>query len=154
MSKVSLVSQWIVPDRRGIVHYRDGTYLIDLSSSLDAKFWNNKSSPMLGDSSAPTAATEPSSSKQTPHQGLTPSLSTSGRKAHVSVAGGEALPFERARYSEMLPTDNDLKNPMANVNAFSGIFDEFGQDMNFDNLNLDLGLDQGWNLNWSDVKLE
>ena len=35
------------------------------------------------------------------------------------------------------------------LNAFSGLFDDFGQYM-WPNRNIDLGLDQGWNLNWSD----
>jgi hypothetical protein len=35
------------------------------------------------------------------------------------------------------------------VNAFSGLFDDFGQYM-WPNPNVDLGLDQGWNLNWYD----
>lgn len=120
-----------------------GAITVGPGSKLLRKFWDNMSNPMLGDSSAPTAATEPSSSEQIPNQGFNSPLSTSGGTAHVNVAS-EALHFERAGYSEMLPTDNDLKNPMADLNAFSGIFDEFGQDMSFDNLNFDLGLDQGW----------
>jgi hypothetical protein len=35
------------------------------------------------------------------------------------------------------------------LNAFSGLFDDFGQYM-WPNHSIDLGLDQGWNLNWSD----
>ncbi|KAJ5620665.1 hypothetical protein N7510_004649 [Penicillium lagena] len=128
-----------------------GTVTVGPGSKLLRKFWDNMSGPMLGASSAPIAATEPSPSKQTPHQGFTPPLSTSGGTAQINAASGEALNFERAGYTEMLPTDNDLRNPMVDLNAFSGMFDEFGQDMSFDNLNLDLGLDQGWNLNWSDV---
>ena len=35
------------------------------------------------------------------------------------------------------------------LNAFSGLFDDFGQYM-WPNSNVDLGLDQGWDLNWFD----
>ncbi|CAG7975280.1 unnamed protein product [Penicillium salamii] len=35
------------------------------------------------------------------------------------------------------------------MNAFSGLFDDFGQYM-WPNPNVDLGLDQGWDLNWLD----
>ncbi|KAJ5832144.1 hypothetical protein N7474_000455 [Penicillium riverlandense] len=127
-----------------------GTITVGPGSKLLRKFWNNMSGPMLGDSSAPIAATERSSSEQTPNRAFTPPLSTSDGTAQVNGTS-EALNFERAGYSEMLPSDNDLKNPMVDLNAFSGIFDELGQDMSLDNLNLDLGLDQGWDLNWSDV---
>ncbi|KAJ5771201.1 uncharacterized protein N7511_003252 [Penicillium nucicola] len=43
-------------------------------------------------------------------------------------------------------------NPFAGleVNAFSGLFDDFGQYM-WPNPSVDLGLDQGWNLNWYDA---
>lgn len=42
-------------------------------------------------------------------------------------------------------------NTFANLdtNAFTGLFDDFGQ-YTWPNSNMDLGLDQGWNLNWFD----
>jgi hypothetical protein len=50
-----------------------------------------------------------------------------------------------------VPQSEAQANPYvgAELNAFSGLFDDFGQYM-WPSPNVDLGLDQGWNLNWFD----
>lgn len=50
-----------------------------------------------------------------------------------------------------LPRGETATNPRVGleVNAFSGLFNDFGHYM-WPNPIVDLGLDQGWNLNWSD----
>jgi hypothetical protein len=50
-----------------------------------------------------------------------------------------------------VPRSDASTNPYVGMelNAFSGLFDDFGQYM-WPNPNVDLGLDQGWDLNWLD----
>ncbi|KAJ5627896.1 hypothetical protein N7490_010124 [Penicillium lividum] len=97
---------------------------------------------------------EPSTSSQkTPSQPYTPPLSdpdcasTVTNNSHTPVAGvtGGYSSQPLSAHDEMTP------NSFAGleVHAFSGLFDDIGRYM-FPTPNVDIGLDQGWNLDWSD----
>ncbi|KAJ5091654.1 hypothetical protein NUU61_006524 [Penicillium alfredii] len=108
----------------------------------------------------PATNTTPSSSssKPSPHQLYTPPMSDLDGAATASaesVSGSSTLApnFGDVGYTNETWTQREdgSTNPFVGleVNAFSGLFDDFGQYM-WPNLNVDLGLDQGWNLNWSE----
>ncbi|KAJ5752973.1 hypothetical protein N7520_009890 [Penicillium odoratum] len=97
---------------------------------------------------------EPSTSSQkTPSQLYTPPLSdpdcasTVTNNSHTPVAG-----VTGGYRSQPLPANDEMTpNSVAGleVHAFSGLFDDIGRYM-FPTPNVDIGLDQGWNLDWSD----
>ncbi|KAJ6022636.1 hypothetical protein N7499_007951 [Penicillium canescens] len=103
-----------------------------------------------------TAGTEASCPRQHPSVPYTPPISdpegpsTTNTEAldddNLTPSLGPGYPDE-----SWLPRGEPPGNPFVGleVNAFSGLFDDFGQYM-WPNPNVDLGLDQGWNLNWYD----
>jgi hypothetical protein len=108
-------------------------------------------------SAAPDALeTEATCSGKCSNQLYTPPMSDpeSAPTANTAaVNGGGFTPTMGPGYPDesWLPRSEAATNPLAGleVNAFSGLFDDFGQYM-WPNPIVDLGLDQGWNLNWSD----
>ncbi|KAJ5773508.1 hypothetical protein N7457_008404 [Penicillium paradoxum] len=103
-----------------------------------------------------TPETEASCSAQYPGQLYTPpmsdpeSASTTNSNAlngsHTTSTMGPGYPDE-----SWLPRNETAPSSLVGleVNAFSGLFDDFGQYM-WPTPVVDLGLDQGWNLNWFD----
>ncbi|KAJ5130719.1 uncharacterized protein N7515_006758 [Penicillium bovifimosum] len=106
---------------------------------------------------APDApGTEATCSGQCSSQLYTPPMSDpeSATTSTAALDGGGFTPTMAGYPDESwLPRSEAATNPLAGleVNAFSGLFDDFGQYMwpNGSNPIVDLGLDQGWNLNWS-----
>lgn len=103
-----------------------------------------------------TTGTETSCPGQCPSQLYTPPMSDpeSAPTANSNVLDGASLtPTMAPGYPDesWLSRSETGTNPHVGLelNAFSGLFDDFGQYM-WPNHNVDLGLDQGWNLNWSD----
>ncbi|KAJ6187960.1 hypothetical protein N7519_002868 [Penicillium mononematosum] len=100
--------------------------------------------------------TEASCSEQCPTQLYTPPMSDPEcapstntdalNDASFTPTMGPGYPDE-----SWLSRSETVTNPYVGLelNAFSGLFDDFGQYM-WPNHSVDLGLDQGWNLDWSD----
>ncbi|CAI7570618.1 unnamed protein product [Penicillium glandicola] len=102
------------------------------------------------------AMTEASCSGQCPSQLYTPPMSDpEGAPSTNTNALNDAslAPTLAPGYPDesWVSRNETVANPYAGLefNAFSGLFDDFGQYM-WPNRSVDLGLDQGWNLNWSD----
>jgi hypothetical protein len=108
-----------------------------------------------------TPTTETSCPGQCPGQLYTPPMSDpeiSSTTNTDSLNGNSLTPSMGPGYPDesWLPRNevprNDVPtNPYVGQepNAFSGLFDDFGHYM-WPNPNVDLGLDQGWDLNWFD----
>ncbi|KAJ6109448.1 hypothetical protein N7486_001683 [Penicillium sp. IBT 16267x] len=96
------------------------------------------------------------SSQRTPGQFYTPPLSDpDGVSTVVNNNTNDHTPVADAAgcySSQALPLNDDIStNGFGGLeaNAFSALFDDIGKYI-FPNTNVDLGLDQGWNLNWFD----
>lgn len=117
------------------------------------KFLRPKSEDQHLDYTCPPEST--TSSKQTPTALYTPPLSVpEGASAANSDIVDGVTPVTgvgEAQYSRPdLPAGAGVPTkPLTGLesNAFTGLFDDFGQYI-WPNPNVDLGLDQGWNLNW------
>ncbi|KAJ5960641.1 uncharacterized protein N7479_007791 [Penicillium vulpinum] len=103
-----------------------------------------------------TMGMEASCSEQCPSQLYTPPMSDleSAPSTNTDALNSASLvPTMAPEYPDesWLSRGETATNsyPGLEFNAFSGLFDDFGQYM-WPNHSLDLGLDQGWNLNWSD----
>ncbi|KAJ5551239.1 hypothetical protein N7535_000818 [Penicillium sp. DV-2018c] len=120
----------------------------------------SKGGPKSKEHTAPDApGTGATCTGQCSNQLNTPPMSDPESAPTTSTAasdGGGFTPNLGTGYPDdsWLPRSDAATNPLAGleVNAFSGLFDDFGQYMwpNGPNPIVDLGLDQGWNLNWSD----
>lgn len=88
-----------------------------------------------------------SPSKQTPTQTFTPPISDPGVTSNSSA---DNLSTSLSGTSFAIPQDDPAIGNLTGLesNLFTGLFDDFGQYM-WPSANVDLGLDQGWNLNWS-----
>ncbi|KOS40756.1 hypothetical protein ACN38_g8384 [Penicillium nordicum] len=103
-----------------------------------------------------TMGTEASCPGQCPSQLYTPPMSDpeGAPSTNTDVLNGASLtPTMASGYPDesWVSRSETVANPYVGLelNAFSGLFDDFGQYM-WPNHNVDLGLDQGWNLNWLD----
>ncbi|KAJ5795764.1 uncharacterized protein N7518_004304 [Penicillium psychrosexuale] len=103
-----------------------------------------------------TIGTEASCSEQCPTQLYTPPMSDPEGALctnNDALNGASLTPTMASGYPDESwhSRSEVVANPYVGLelNAFSGLFDDFGQYM-WPNRNIDLGLDQGWNLNWSD----
>ncbi|KAJ5902088.1 hypothetical protein N7495_002616 [Penicillium taxi] len=132
-------------------------YFGTITASAGAKFiQRQKMNVNTGESSPSTSATL--SSKPTPTQIYTPPLSNPdlGSTAHVHSMKGDthiangAAAFSTVDLTQPFGQGASVEvNPFAGLesNVFTGLFDDIGQ-YSWPNANIDLGLDQGWNLNW------
>ncbi|KAJ5161481.1 hypothetical protein N7492_006873 [Penicillium capsulatum] len=95
------------------------------------------------DSFMPTSSTE-----QIPTLIYTPSTLDSGAASDPHADHLDHPPLSGANYS--LPREDPaISNfPGLESNRFTGLYDDFGQYTMWPNPNMDLGLEQGWNLNW------
>ncbi|KAI2727533.1 transcriptional regulator family: Fungal Specific TF [Penicillium roqueforti] len=103
-----------------------------------------------------TIGTEASCSEQCPTQLYTPPMSDPEGALctnNDALNGASLTPTMASGYPDesWQSRSEVVANPYVGLelNAFNGLFDDFGQYM-WPNRNIDLGLDQGWNLNWSD----
>ncbi|KGO69494.1 Transcription factor, fungi [Penicillium italicum] len=103
-----------------------------------------------------TTGTEDPCPGQCPSQLYTPPMSDpeSAPTTNTNALDGASLtPVMAPGHPDesWLSRGETVTNPYVGLefNAFSGLFDDFGQYM-WPNHSVDLGLDQGWNLNWSD----
>ncbi|KAJ5658408.1 uncharacterized protein N7484_002057 [Penicillium longicatenatum] len=105
----------------------------------------------------PSPGLSTSSSQRTPGQLYTPPMSdpdgvmtvpNNNTNGHTPVADSAGC-----HSNQPLPTNDDSShNAFTGLegNAFSALFDDIGQYIFPNTTNVDLGLDQGWNLNWFD----
>jgi hypothetical protein len=107
-----------------------------------------------------TPGTEASLTGQCPTQLYTPPMSDpegssasadSMNHSSLTPSMGPGYPDNPWLPRSEVPQSDAPANPYIGMelNAFSGLFDDFGQYM-WPNPNVDLGLDQGWDLNWFD----
>ncbi|KAJ5987162.1 hypothetical protein N7451_011527 [Penicillium sp. IBT 35674x] len=106
---------------------------------------------------APTPDLSISSSQRTPGQLYTPPSSerdgvptVANSNTNNNTPGADASGCDS---NQALPTNDDVSNNAfagLEANAFSALFDDIGQYIFPNTTNVDLGLDQGWNLNWFD----
>lgn len=130
-------------------------YFGTITVGAGTKFLRPKSKDQNPDNTSPRESTP--SSKQTPGPLYTPPMSDpEGRSAASSDIMNGVTPaagVDGAQYGrpELLPGVDVPTNTLTGLetNAFTGLFDDFGQYI-WPNPNVDLGLDQGWNLNWFD----
>ncbi|KAJ5578160.1 uncharacterized protein N7459_007124 [Penicillium hispanicum] len=94
-----------------------------------------------------------SSSNHSPDQLYTPPLSDPDGISSTRTDGlpGDSATETTYSYPPLAQPGGARASPFIGLesNAFTGLFDDFGQYM-WPNANVDLGLDQGWGLNWFD----
>ncbi|OQE46825.1 hypothetical protein PENCOP_c001G04936 [Penicillium coprophilum] len=132
-------------------------YFGTITVSAGSKFFKGRSQSKEQTSiPSDTVQTEVSSSVQCPSQLYTTPISDpeGAPSTNTDALNGTSItPTMTPGYPDepWLSRSENVTNPHPGLefNAFSGLFDDFGQYM-WPNRSVDLGLDQGWNLNWSD----
>lgn len=119
-----------------------GTIIVGARSKLS----RSKNGEQESHVSHPSVPALPSS-KQTPTQTYTPPISDSGVTSNPNTDHLSNTPLSRTGFA-IPPDDPAISNlPGLESNLFTGLFDDFGQYM-WPSASVDLGLDEGWNLNW------
>ncbi|KAJ5937868.1 hypothetical protein N7454_004210 [Penicillium verhagenii] len=135
-----------------------GTITVGAGAKFSALRQKGQQAPTVSIQGDPSLCT--AISQKTPTQLYTPPFSdpdcVSNAPNNTSSGHTPVTESTDSYSSQSLPTNGDITaNPFAGleVNPFSGLFDDIGQYM-FPNPSVDLGLDQGWNLNWFDGNMQ